>query len=192
MFIYTYLPTDTIEDISNFNYKLYQKYVQIQSKNCPYGTLITPIAGSEIDTDYLYEELVMIINKFKKIKEIVYDPWRTPSVMNRLAKNYAFLRDRIIEMTQNTKNLNAGMKEMQSAIISKRLHHDGNPILAWCVSNVISKEDNKGNDFPTKANKNAKIDGAVCEIMAQNRIELYNPVKTLTERILNKTAIGNI
>ena len=48
------------------------------------------------------------------------------------------------------------------------------------------------NDFPTKANKNAKIDGAVCEIMAQNRIELYNPVKTLTERILNKTAIGNI
>lgn len=192
VFIYTYLPTDTIEDISNFNYKLYQKYVQIQSKNCPYGTLITPIAGSEIDTDYLYEELVMIINKFKKIKEIVYDPWRTPSVMNRLAKNYAFLRDRIIEMTQNTKNLNAGMKEMQSAIISKRLHHDGNPILAWCVSNVISKEDNKGNDFPTKANKNAKIDGAVCEIMAQNRIELYNPVKTLTERILNKTAIGNI
>ena len=192
VFIYAYLPTDTIEDVTNFNYKLYQKYVQIQSHNCPYGTLLTPIAGSEVDTDYLYEELVMIIKKFKRVKEIIYDPWRTPSVMNKLAKNFGFLRDRIVEMTQNTKNLNAGMKEMQSAIVSKRIHHDGNPILAWHVSNVISKEDNKGNDFPTKANKNAKIDGAVCTIMTQNRVELYNPTHSLTDRILNRVAIGSI
>ena len=192
IFMYAYLPTDTIEDVTNFNYKLYQKYVQMQSHNCPYGTLLTPIAGSEVDTDYLYEELVMIIKKFKRVKEIAYDPWRTPSVMNKLAKNFGFLRDRIVEMTQNTKNLNAGMKEAQSAIVSKRIHHDGNPILAWHVSNVISKEDNKGNDFPTKANKNAKIDGAVCMIMTQNRVELYNPTHSLTDRILNRVAIGSI
>ncbi len=59
------------------------------------------------------------------------------------------------------------MKELEAAVESGRFHHDGNPIMTWCISNVVGKH-LPGNDDvvrPIKENEN-KIDGAVALIMA--------------------------
>ncbi|MCU0009851.1 hypothetical protein [Escherichia coli] len=31
------------------------------------------------------------------------------------------------------------MKELEAAIESGRFHHDGNPIMTWCIGNVVGK-----------------------------------------------------
>lgn len=76
-----------------------------------------------------------------------------------------------ITMVQNYTNMSDGMKELEAAIVSGRFHHDGNPIMTWCVGNVVGKY-LPGNDDvvrPIKQGDHNKIDGAVALIMAVGR-----------------------
>ena len=50
-----------------------------------------------------------------------------------------------------------------------RLRHDGNPVLGWCVGNVVGQEDRRGNLSPTKQRPEQKIDAAVALMMAVGR-----------------------
>lgn len=73
-----------------------------------------------------------------------------------------------VAITQNFTNLSDPMKELEAAIGSGRFHHDGHPILTWCISNVVGKH-LPGNDDvvrPIKEGADNKIDGAVALIMA--------------------------
>jgi phage terminase large subunit-like protein len=67
-----------------------------------------------------------------------------------------------------------------------RLRHDGNPVLAWCVGNVVSQEDRRGNLFPTKQ-RDAKIDAAVALLMAIGRAQASEAdgAKDITAFLLN-------
>ena len=47
-----------------------------------------------------------------------------------------------------------------------RLRHDGNPVLEWCLGNVVGKADRRGNLYPTKTRPDQKIDAAVALMMA--------------------------
>ena len=51
--------------------------------------------------------------------------------------------------------------------------HDGSPVLAWMISNVVSKLDQKDNVYPVRERVENKIDGAVALIMALNRAISY-------------------
>ena len=91
-----------------------------------------------------------------------------------------------ITITQNYTNMSDGMKELEAAIEAGRFHHDGNPIMTWCIGNVISKH-LPGNDDvvrPIKQGEDNKIDGAVALIMAIGRV-LANahPEDTLSDHL---------
>ena len=192
VFTNAYLPSDTIEDSTNINYKIYQKYCQIDNKNSLSGKVLTEIPGAEIDGEFVYNELNVLLKKLGNIQMVLYDSWHTTFIMQQLAKAHPSFASRLVELNQNTKNLNAGMKELTSAMLSHRIHHDGSEVLAWNISNVISKTDKKGNDFPDKENKNAKIDTAVCLIMCASQANNFVQKVSLSQRILNGGAIGTI
>ena len=65
------------------------------------------------------------------------------------------------------------MKELEAAVADGRFHHDGNPILTWCVSNVLSRETSAGNlTMPDKQRPENKIDAAVALFIAMSRAML--------------------
>jgi len=51
-----------------------------------------------------------------------------------------------------------------------RLRHEGNPVLEWCIGNVVGKADRRGNLYPTKQRPEQKIDAAVALMMAVGRV----------------------
>ena len=53
-------------------------------------------------------------------------------------------------------------------------HHDGNPLLAWCLGNVTVKPDGNDNIFPRKDAPELKIDAAVGLIVAAARAMLFD------------------
>lgn len=77
-----------------------------------------------------------------------------------------------VTIVQNYTNMSDAMKELEAAIASGRFHHDGNPIMTWCVGNVIAKYAAGNDDIvrPIKQGKDNKIDGAVALIMAIGQI----------------------
>ena len=88
-----------------------------------------------------------------------------------------------VTITQNYTNMSDPMKELEAAIESGRFHHDGNPIMTWCIANVIGKH-MPGNDDvvrPIKQGDDNKIDGAVALIMAIGRVLAnLHPEETLS------------
>ena len=59
--------------------------------------------------------------------------------------------------------------ELDAAVRAGRLRHDGDPVLEWCLGNVVGKADRRGNLYPAKQRPEQKIDAAVALMMAVGR-----------------------
>jgi phage terminase large subunit-like protein len=75
----------------------------------------------------------------------------------------------VVEFRSNTQNFSAPTRELEAAIRSARIRHDGNGPLAWCIGNVVGHTDARDNVYPRKARPENKIDAAVALIMAIGR-----------------------
>ena len=76
----------------------------------------------------------------------------------------------MVEVGATVRNFSEPMKELEALVLSGRLHHNGDPLLEWMVSNVVAHLDNKDNIFPRKESPDNKIDGVVALIMALARV----------------------
>jgi phage terminase large subunit-like protein len=123
--------------------------------------------GAEIDYRDILEECKEA-NKLAPVRESPIDPHGATNLSHQLDDEGLSP----ITITQNYTNMSDAMKELEAAIESGRFHHDGNPIMTWCIGNVIGKF-LPGNDDVVRAIKQGndnKIDGAVALIMAIGRV----------------------
>lgn len=128
--------------------------------------------GQEIDFGAIEQDVLDDSKRFQ-VSEVPYDPWRATQLAQRLTANNALC----VELRQTVQNFSLPMKEVLSAVKSGRLHHDGNPVVTWSVSNVVAKTDAKDNIFPRKPTDHShlKIDGAVLLIMCMARALAARP-----------------
>lgn len=134
--------------------------------------LLTVTDGAEVDYRYILEE-AKAANKLNPVSESPIDPFGATGLSHELADEGL----NPVTIIQNYTNMSDPMKELEAAIESGRFHHDGNPIMSWCISNVVGKY-LPGNDDvvkPIKEQNENKIDGAVAEIMAIGRAMLKEP-----------------
>lgn len=150
-----YLPEAAIENAEK-NANAYRKWV-IEG-------FLQQHDGAEIDFDLIEADMLALVAEFGP-DEVVFDPFRAAQLEQRLTKNGITA----VEVGQTVKNLSLPMKEFESAIKAGRVHHDGNPMLTWMMSNVVAKLDAKDNIYPRKEKPEQKIDGAVASIMGISR-----------------------
>jgi len=150
-----YLPEAAIENAEK-NANAYRKWV-IEG-------FLQQHDGAEIDFDLIEEDMLALVAEYGP-DEVVFDPYRAAQLEQRLTKNGITA----VEFGQTVRNMSLPMKEFESAIKAGRVHHDGNPMLAWMMSNVVAKLDAKDNIYPRKEKPEQKIDGAVASIMGVGR-----------------------
>jgi phage terminase large subunit-like protein len=121
--------------------------------------------GDIIDFYRIEQDIVADSKRFA-LAEVAYDPWGATQIAQRLQEEHGLTP---VEVPQTTKHLSEPMKMLEALTRTGRVHHDGNPCLAWMISNVTIKEDANENIFPRKDVPDAKIDGAVACIMALGR-----------------------
>jgi phage terminase large subunit-like protein len=97
------------------------------------------------------------------LQMVAYDPWNALDLVSRLEKQDAIA---CVKMGQGFSSLSAPTKSLEQAILSKRLRHDGDPVLRWCVGNVAVEQDSAGNLKPSKSVSTERIDAVVALIMA--------------------------
>ncbi len=59
------------------------------------------------------------------------------------------------------------MQTGRDALLAHR--PDRNPVLGWCVRNVVGRRDRRGNLYPAKARPERKTDAAVALMLAVGR-----------------------
>lgn len=117
-------------------------------------------------TDYgVVEADLLADHEASPVTSVGFDPYNATYLATRLMD--AGLP--VVEVPQTVAHLSEPMKEVQALIEDGRIHHDGNPCLAWMIGNVTAQLDRNENVFPRKERPENKIDGAVALIVAMSR-----------------------
>ncbi|EOC1937746.1 terminase large subunit [Escherichia coli] len=155
---------EVIEMLNGSVAERFQKWVEMG--------VLTVTAGAEVDYRYILEE-AKAANKISPVSESPIDPFGATGLSHDLADEDL----NPITIIQNYTNMSDPMKELEAAIESGRFHHDGNPIMTWCIGNVVGKTIPGNDDVvkPVKEQAENKIDGAVALIMAIGRAMLKEP-----------------
>jgi phage terminase large subunit-like protein len=150
-----YLPEDRITDHAN---QMYQKWDA--------EGYLTPCEGASLDYAQLKADLTADIEG-RNVIGVCYDKRYADQCMQEL--NYS-TGVTVVEVPQKVEYLSLPMKALDAAIQEGRVHHTGDPVLSWCMSNVVSKPRGPNEDvYPDKLKPAAKIDGAVALITAMRQ-----------------------
>lgn len=144
-----YLPELAVQDGRNASYEGWAR-----------EELFTVTPGNVTDFSVIEEDIKADATRFKVIGA-GFDPWQASYLMQRLELE----KLPVLEYRQTVQNMSQAMKELEALILQKRVHHDGNKVLSWMMSNVVGHYDAKENIYPRKERPENKIDGAVALIM---------------------------
>lgn len=148
-----YLPEEACEQGNNSDYAGWVREGYLQA---------TP--GSVIDFSQIEDGIRRDAGLFE-MREVLYDPWQATYLSTRLMDEGL----RMVEYRQTVQNMSEPMKMLEALVLSGRLHHDGNKVMSWMISNVVAHLDAKENIYPRKEFPENKIDGPVALIMALGR-----------------------
>ncbi len=119
--------------------------------------------GGYIDPEQVEEDVKSDLERFV-VKRVFFDPFGAVDIATRLAKHTDV---EAVKVQQSYTNFSAPMREFERLLRAGRIHHDGNPCLAWMMGNVVAQTTADGKMMrPVKEGRDAKIDGAVALLMA--------------------------
>lgn len=104
-----------------------------------------------------------------EVLSIGVDPWNARQLITRLQEHGL----PVVEFRQTRRDMSPACAAFERLVIGKRLRHGDNPLLGWCVSNVVVDVDENENVKPSRRKSREKIDGAVAGIMAVGRAEAH-------------------
>lgn len=103
------------------------------------------------------------------IQMIVFDKWNSLETSQHLQKE-GF---NVFNFPQYATYYNEPSKRLEQLVIERKLVHDGNSCLRWCINNTSLKSDEKGLVKPVKSSEAQKIDAAVSLLMAISQAMLH-------------------
>jgi phage terminase large subunit-like protein len=170
VFCDAFLPQAAVDEGRNDSYATWQGDGWLQT---------TP--GETLAFDFVEKSILADAERFS-VTDVAYDPWQSLQMASSLQDAGVS----VIEYRPNVANFSPPMKELDALVRERRLHHDGNPLLAWCLSCVQVKEDEKGNIFPRKdkSDPRQKIDGVIALLMALGRQMTLDATDTTPEILL--------
>jgi len=151
-----YLPSAIIDDPDNKHYQGWHR-----------DGWIIKTDGSMIDQDLIERHILEDSEKYAQ-EEIAFDPWGAPGIIGALQGHGL----EVLTVQLQARFLSAPMKWVDGLLKSGRIHHNGDPVATWGVSNVEVKPDHNDNWFPRKQNRSKKTDPAIAMILAVARAML--------------------
>ncbi len=154
-FCRTYLPEDRVDAPENQHYQRWRAQGHL-----------TATFGSSIDYSVIEADTIGDIGKFQA-RELAYDARYADQYAQRVSEATGVER---VVIPPSPAELSPAMKELEAAVYDGRFHHDGNPVLTWCMSNVMTRETAAGNyTMPDKQRPDNKIDAAIALFIAMAR-----------------------
>jgi phage terminase large subunit-like protein len=127
--------------------------------------LIEATPGNVIDHRAVEARIRAICQQYH-VAEIAFDPAFAVSIMGNLSDD-GFP---VVEFRQGALTMMPAIAELERAIIARRFHHGGHPILRFCFGNVEVQTNSHGHKVRFHKSKQwASIDGAVAAAMAVAR-----------------------
>ncbi|MBP2653343.1 MAG: terminase [Firmicutes bacterium] len=136
---------------------------------------ITATPGAVVDYRFVGEYIQSL---GYKIKEICFDPYNCSQFAQELQDD-GFL---CVEIRQGIPTLSEPTKSFRESVYQQKVIHDGNPVLAWAVSNAVIRMDHNGNIMLDKDKSTERIDPIASLINAHTRAIVNDEVSVYEKR----------
>jgi len=120
--------------------------------------------GPVIDIELVREDIARDA-ELHVVKEVPFDPNQLTQFAGEMLRDGYLM----VDLRPSVLNFSEPMKKIGELVLQGLLEHNGDPVLAWMIGNVIFHRDHKDNIYPNKLRPELKIDGVVALIMAMNR-----------------------
>jgi phage terminase large subunit-like protein len=108
------------------------------------------------------------------IRKIAFDRWNYRHLKPWLQK-VGFSEDQLEgdnavfeQMGQGFQSMSPALRDLESALLNKRIAHGGHPVLTMCAANATVQTDPAGNRKLSKMKSHGRIDGMVALAMAMS------------------------
>ena len=125
--------------------------------------LLETTPGKAINFRFLIRRLADIQARFG-LRAVAYDRHFIKTFEMQCAEEGVRLP--LKEFGQGYVSFSPAVQTFEAAVLDRRLHHGGHPILRWQMSNVAIEMDAAGNRKPNKKRALAHIDGVIAAMMA--------------------------
>ncbi|HEX8030291.1 MAG TPA: terminase TerL endonuclease subunit [Vicinamibacterales bacterium] len=139
---------------------------------------ITQTDGNQADFSRIEADVFALAEQCEQLQEIDFDRALAAQMQQSLkgkfeAKGGRDLADRVvITVPQTVEYMDPAMKLTERLVLALALEHDGNPAMAWMISNVVVERNYKDEIYPRKAggkDSPNKIDGPVAMFTAMSQ-----------------------
>lgn len=124
---------------------------------------ITPTDGARIDYDVI-RDAIEADHADYPIRCLAFDPQFAGQVAAQLYRDGAGIE--VLELPNTFARMNPPSLEFERLVAERKLRHDGNPVLRWCVANVAIVRNPGGLIMPSKSKSRERIDGVSATVMA--------------------------
>ena len=151
-----WMPSDTVEAKSDRDQVQYRRWID--------DGLIEVTQGNVIDHNEI-QAAVLEDCRICEPRSIAYDPWNATQLAVALEGEGLPM----FEFIQGIRSYTAPTKQLEVLLLSERLDHGDNEVLAWMAANMHVQVDKNENKMPTKKHSTGRIDGMSALIMAIGR-----------------------
>lgn len=132
---------------------------------CPAWLHLTP--GNVVNQEWVYRD-ILALHQAYPMREIAVDRWETSWLMTALGGEGL----EVLKHGQGYLGMNPAVKEVEKAVLGRRVEHGGHPVARWNFRNIAISRDPAGNMKFDKAKSTERIDGMVALAMALGRAAL--------------------
>jgi phage terminase large subunit-like protein len=129
--------------------------------------------GKTVDYAFVADHLASVCSRYD-VRKIAFDRWNWRHLKPWLARS-GFAEDQlegdaaIFEpMGQGFQSMSPALRDLESALLNKRIAHGGHPVLNMCANNATVQSDPAGNRKLSKIKSRGRIDGMVALAMAMS------------------------
>lgn len=124
------------------------------------GYLI-PTPGNVVDYDFILEKICSLRDEHN-IRLVGFDRWGAAQITAKLEERGID----VVPVGQGFRDMSPATKEFERMVLSRKIRHGGNPLLAWAMDNVVIVSDPAENIKPSKEKSTERIDPAVSVVIA--------------------------
>ena len=138
---------------------------------------ITATPGNVTDHDFIETEIKQLRSQYKII-EAGFDRALAAQLVTHLTAEGLTM----VEIAQGPFTMNAPIHTIEKLLLGKQLVHGGHPVMRWCCSNAVLRQDSNGNVKFDKQRATGRIDGMTALATAGVRAFVAGPAATATPR----------
>lgn len=142
-----------------------------ESENASYGGWaregwITTNPGNQTSVKVIENAIVNIADAGYQVQELDCDPSRVQGIQELVAERCHIT---VVDIPQLPSKLCPSTEYLSALIADGKIHHNGDPVLTWMLSNVVGKHKEAWGEYPVKEFPENKIDGITALLIAMNR-----------------------